>query len=55
MKRVSADFDLMYQSLTNFGLKFVRLPNENRGYADDGKRVEVWEYEGKRIDLFFLE
>lgn len=53
-KRLSSDFDSMYQSLSDFGLKFIRLPNENRSYTDDGKRVEVWEFQGKRIDLFFL-
>lgn len=54
MKRLSANFDVMRLALPNFGLKYVRLPNKNLGYADDGKRVEVWEYEGKRVDLFFL-
>ena len=53
-KRVSSDFDPMYNALPNFGLKYNKLPNENRGYADDGKRVEIWDFQGKRIDLFFL-
>ena len=48
------DFDAMYCSLPAFGLKYIRLPNQNLGYADDNKRVEVWEFEEKRIDLFFL-
>lgn len=54
LKRTSADFTSMHQSLSTFGLEFVRLPNNNLGYSDDGKHVEVWEFEGKRIDLFFL-
>ena len=54
LKRISSNFELMYKALPNFGLKFIRLPNENRGYLDDGKRVEVWEFEAKRVDLLFL-
>jgi hypothetical protein len=54
-KRISANFNTMYKALFNFGLKFVRLPNNNQGYMDDGKRVEVWEFENKRADLFFLD
>lgn len=54
LKRTSADFTSMYQSLSAFGLEFIRLPNNNLGYSDDGKHVEVWEFEEKRIDLFFL-
>lgn len=54
LKRSSSDFDVMHRSLPNFGLQFVRLPNNNQGYADDGKKVEVWKFEGKRVDLFFL-
>lgn len=55
MKRKSDNFDVMYQSLTGFGLKFVRLPNKNLGYIDDGKHVEIWEFDGKRVDIFFLK
>ena len=54
LKRVSADFASMHQALPEFGLRFVRLPNKNLGYTDDGKLVEVWEFSGKRVDLFFL-
>jgi hypothetical protein len=54
LKKISSNFNAMRASLPDFGLKFVRLPNENLGYPDDGKHVEVWEFEGKRIDLFFL-
>ena len=43
----------MYQSLTGFGLKFVKLPNKNLGYIDDGKHVEIWGFDSKRIDIFF--
>jgi hypothetical protein len=53
-KRISGDFDTMYKSLPDFGLKFTGLPNNNIGYTDDGKRVEIWDFQGKRIDLFFL-
>ena len=54
LKKISSDFNAMYQSLPNFGLKFVRLPNNNFGYQDDGKRVEIWDFQDKRVDLFFL-
>jgi hypothetical protein len=54
LKRMSANYAAMYQALPNFGLKFIRLPNKNLGYTDDGKHVEVWEFENKRVDLFFL-
>lgn len=54
-KRISADFTAMYQALPNFGFQFIRLPNKNLGYTDDGKYVEVWEFDGKRVDLFFLD
>lgn len=32
---------------------FVKLMWKRQG-SNDTKRVEVWEYEGKRIDIFFL-
>jgi hypothetical protein len=54
LKKISADYDNLIQQLPNFGLKFVRLPNKNLGYLDDGKNVQVWEFNGKRVDLFFL-
>lgn len=54
LKKLSGNFETMYRSLPDFGLRFVRLPNENLGYPDDGKRVEVWEFQGRRVDLFFL-
>lgn len=54
LKLISADFGTMYQALPQFGLQFIRLPNNNVGYADDGKHVEVWEFQDKRVDLFFL-
>ena len=54
LKRLFSNFELMKQSLPNFGLKFIGLPNNNIGYIDDGKCVEIWEYDGKRVDLLFL-
>lgn len=54
MKKISSDYKGLLENLPKFGLTFVRLPNKNLGYQDDGKDVQVWEYEGKRVDLFFL-
>jgi hypothetical protein len=54
-KKKSANWFKLIWELTNFGLVYVRLPNHNKGYEDDGKKVQVWEYQGKRIDLFFLD
>lgn len=54
LKKVSSDYTQLIAKLPDFGLKFVRLPNHNLGYQDDGKNVQVWEYNNKRIDLFFL-
>ncbi len=53
-KKISSNFNTMLESLPKFGLTFVRLPNNNLGYTDDGKNVQVWDYQGKRVDLFFL-
>lgn len=54
LKKVSSDYTKLLDKLPDFGLKFIRLPNNNQGYQDDGKNVQVWEYNGKRVDLFFL-
>lgn len=54
LKKISSDYTRLIERLPDFGLKFIRLPNHNLGYQDDGKNVQVWEYDGKRIDLFFL-
>lgn len=54
LKKISANYQLLIEGLPKFGLTFVRLPNHNLGYQDDGKNVQVWEYKGKRVDLFFL-
>jgi len=55
LKAISSNFEAMYQSLPSFGLVYIRLPNNNQGHSDDGKRVEVWEFDKKRIDLLFLK
>ena len=54
LKKISSNYTELLKQLPNFGLKFIRLPNNNLGYQDDGKNVQVWEYSGKRVDLFFL-
>jgi hypothetical protein len=54
LKKISADYNVLLESLPKFGLNFVRLPNKNLGYQDDGKNVQVWEFDDKRVDLFFL-
>ncbi len=54
LKKISSDYESLLESLPKFGLTFVRLPNKNLGYQDDGKNVQVWEYNNKRVDLFFL-
>jgi hypothetical protein len=53
-KLITCDFDSMYQLLPSFGLSFIGLPNKNLGHKDDGKHVEIWSFNGKRVDLFFL-
>lgn len=53
-KKKSANYLKLLWELTAFGLFYVRLPNHNKGYEDDGKLVQVWDYKGKRVDLFFL-
>lgn len=54
LKKISSNYQEMLDNLPKFGLRFVRLPNHNLGYQDDGKNVQVWEYDNKRVDLFFL-
>ncbi len=54
LKKISSDYKFLVENLPRFGLTFVRLPNKNLGYQDDGKNVQVWEYDNKRVDLFFL-
>lgn len=54
LKKISANYAELLIKLPEFGLKFIRFPNNNQGYQDDGKNVQVWEYNNKRVDLFFL-
>jgi hypothetical protein len=54
LKKISSDYNKLLESLPTFGLTFVRLPNNNLGFQDDGKNVQIWKYNNKRIDLFFL-
>lgn len=62
LKKRTAQFSKMYNALASLGLTYERKagtfkdnPNSpSAGFQDDGKRVEVWNYRGKRIDLFFL-
>ena len=54
LKKISSNYTELINRLPEFGLKFIRLPNHNLGYQDDGKNVQVWEYKDKRVDLFFL-
>jgi len=54
LKKISSNYTNLISKLPNFGLKFIRLPNHNLGYQDDGKNVQVWEHNNKRVDLFFL-
>lgn len=53
-KKQTTNYERLRERLLEFGLSFVRLPNHGLGYPDDGKDVQVWQYQGKRIDLFFL-
>jgi hypothetical protein len=54
LKKISSNYTELLEKLPDFGLKFIRLPNNNQGYQDDGKNVQVWEYDNRRVDLFFL-
>ena len=54
LKKISSDYKGLLENLPKFGLTYIRLPNKNLGYQDDGKNVQVWEYDNKRVDLFFL-
>jgi len=29
--------------------------DDNLGASEDSKKVEVWEYQGNRVDIFFLK
>jgi hypothetical protein len=53
LKKISSNYTKLLEELPKFGLKYIRLPNHNKGYQDDGKNVQVWEYKNKRADLFF--
>ena len=56
---VRQDKDFVVQALVDAGLKrrssreFVKAIWQRKG-SDDEKHVEVWEYEGKKVDIFFL-
>lgn len=54
LKKISSDYKFLVENLPRFGLTFIRLPNKNLGYRDDDKNVQVWEYDNRRVDLFFL-
>jgi L-asparaginase II len=54
------NIEYLYGSLQRFGMK--RCADKEKVHAiwrkkgsSDTKHVEVWEYEGKRIDLFFMQ
>ena len=54
-KTCQTDRKYLDSKLNNFGFKLVRRCVDTHSVYGDGKEVIEFEYQGKRVDIFFLK